>query len=357
MTGRGIDQILAHPGDPRLFEPHVRDARTYVELAEARSGAIAHPAAFAYVWGEALEELRRMAPGVRIVNLETAVTASGEHWQGKEVHYRMHPANVPCLGAAGIDCCVLANNHVMDWGVPGLEETLAALRGAGIATAGAGRLLEEAAAPAVLPVGETGRVVLFAVGTTSSGIPGAWAATETRPGVHLLEVLDRGAARRLGERVRAVKRDGDLVVVSVHWGGNWGYEVPRGQREFARALIDEAAVDVVHGHSSHHAKAIEVYRGRPILYGCGDLLNDYEGIEGYEEFRDDLALLYFPTIDPAGRGLVRLELVPLRIQRFRLHRASGADAEWLRATLSREGAAFGTWLQRGPAGTLALRWG
>ena len=63
----------------------------------------------------------------------------------------------------------------------------------------------------------------------------------------------------------------------------------------------------MHGHSSHHVKAIEVFRGRLILYGCGDFLTDYEGVGGYEEFRGDLALMYFVELD-SGTG----ELVGLR---------------------------------------------
>jgi poly-gamma-glutamate synthesis protein (capsule biosynthesis protein) len=82
----------------------------------------------------------------------------------------------------------------------------------------------------------------------------------------------------VAERVAAVVRTGDIVVVSIHWGPNWGYHVPSSHRRFARALIDRAGVHVIHGHSSHHPLGIEVYRNRPILYGCGDLINDYEGI-------------------------------------------------------------------------------
>ena len=90
--------------------------------------------------------------------------------------------------------------------------------------------------------------------------------------------------------VRAIERPGDVFVVSLHWGGNWGYGIPPAQADFAHALIDEAGVDVVWGHSSHHAKGIEVYHGKLVLYGAGDLINDYEGIAGHEEFRGDLVL-------------------------------------------------------------------
>ena len=121
MTGRGIDQILPTPSEPGLREPYVRDARAYVELAEAENGPIERAVSFEYCWGDALEVLERRRPAARIVNLETSVTESGDFWPGKSVHYRMHPANVGCLRAAGIDCCALANNHVLDFGYAGLS--------------------------------------------------------------------------------------------------------------------------------------------------------------------------------------------------------------------------------------------
>ena len=144
MIGRGIDQILPHPGDPALHEASVRSATTYVRLAEERTGPLAAPVGFEYVWGDALEVLARVKPDVKLVNLETSITLSGDPWEGKAVHYRMHPANVRCLTRAGIDCCVLANNHVLDWGYAGLDETVRTLERAGVKTAGAGRDLDQA---------------------------------------------------------------------------------------------------------------------------------------------------------------------------------------------------------------------
>src|SRR5512139_1411087 len=116
MTGRGIDQIQAHPCDPALYESLVRDARDYVRLAEAVNGPVPAPVAPAYIWGEALAAIDRRQPDLRLVNLETAITTADQPWPGKGVHYRMHPANIGCLQAARIDCCALANNHVLDWG-------------------------------------------------------------------------------------------------------------------------------------------------------------------------------------------------------------------------------------------------
>jgi len=141
--------------------------------------------------------------------------------------------------------------------------------------------------------------------------------------------------------VQEVKRQGDIVVASIHWGGNWDYDIPDEQRDFSHWLIDEAGVDVIHGHSSHHPKGIEVYNDRPILYGCGDFLNDYEGISGHEEYRGDLVLMYLVTMQRSSGKLVRFEMVPFQIKRFRLNHVSREDARWLERTMSRECARLG----------------
>lgn len=153
MLGRGIDQVMPEPLPPVLYEPWVHDAREYVRLAEKVNGAIPAPVDMAYVWGDALAEMDRLAVDARIVNLETAVTRGGAPWPGKGIHYRMNPAHVGCLTAARIDACSLANNHVLDWGAQGLDDTLATLHAAGVLTAGAGADLQRAQAPAVLKPG------------------------------------------------------------------------------------------------------------------------------------------------------------------------------------------------------------
>jgi poly-gamma-glutamate capsule biosynthesis protein CapA/YwtB (metallophosphatase superfamily) len=355
MTGRGIDQALPHPGDPLLYEPYVRDAREYIWLAEQVNGPIPRPVDFAYVWGDALREPRQDGVDVRVVNLETSITSSDDAWPGKRIHYRMHPQNIGCLTAAGIDCCCLANNHVLDWGNAGLSETLQTLDQAGIAPAGAGQNAAEAAAPAVLDVPGKGRVLVMSMGSTTSGIPRAWAATRNGPGVNLLDDLSEPTARRIASQIREVKRPDDVTVASIHWGGNWGYEVPDEQIRFAHSLVEDG-IDIVHGHSSHHPKPIEVYRGHPILYGCGDLLDDYEGINGYEEFRDDLRLLYLLQVDPQHGRLLEARMVPVQARRFRLNRAPNADAIWLDDLLNRLGAPFGTRVQLECDGSMTLRW-
>lgn len=332
MTGRGIDQILPHPNDPVLFEPFVRRATEYVRMAERRSGPIPRPVDDAYVWGELLPVMH--AADVRIVNLETAVTTSPTPYP-KGINYRMHPDHVGVLRAARIDVCALANNHVLDWGEAGLLETLDVLHAAGVATAGAGRDDEEAARPAAVDLPGGGRVRVHAVGHGSSGVPCDWAAARGKPGVARLDGLTPEVARALAARIAQDRQPEDLVVVSVHWGGNWGWRIPDAHRRFARALVAEGGVDLIHGHSSHHPLGIEIIDGVPVLYGCGDLVNDYEGIGGEEIHRPDLGLLHLATWDPAERRWTRMELVPLKRERFRLVHARGGERGWLAHAMAR----------------------
>src|SRR6184192_1174812 len=308
MTGRGIDQALPHPVNPVLYEPYVRDAREYVELAEKAHEPIPRPLSLDYIWGEALRGLEDAQIDLRLVNLETAITSAETPWPGKGIHYRMHPQNVGCLSAARIDACALANNHVLDWGYDGLSETLQTLDAAGIAHSGAGNDAEQAIKPAVLDTSANGRVLFFSFGSTTSGIPDDWRATSISPGVNLLDDLSEETAARVCDQMRAHQRPGDLIIVSIHWGGNWGYEIPREQIVFAHHLIEQG-VAIVHGHSSHHVKAIEVFKGRLILYGCGDFLTDYEGISGYEMFRGDLTLMYLVELAPTNDKLITARLV------------------------------------------------
>jgi poly-gamma-glutamate synthesis protein (capsule biosynthesis protein) len=356
MTGRGIDQVMPEPLPPVLYEPWVHDAREYVRLAEKVNGAIPAPVDMAYVWGDALAEMDRLAADARIVNLETAVTRGGAPWPGKGIHYRMNPAHAGCLAAAHIDACSLANNHVLDWGAQGLDDTLATLHAHGVLTAGAGADLQQAQAPAVLALPGGPRLLLFALATPTCGVPPGWDAQALRSGIALLPRLDEDAAQGLADRVRQHRRAGDVAVISLHWGENWVDAVPAQQRWFAHRLIDLGAADVVYGHSSHHPLPIEVYAGKLVLHGCGDLVNDYEGITPHGRQRSDLGCLYGVTLDGASSRLAGLEIVPLQLRRFRLTHPQPAVRQWLYRLLAPGYQAMGTRIETSSQGHWRLRW-
>lgn len=356
MTGRGIDQILPHPSDPQIHESYLKSAIGYVGLAEKIHGPLPSQVDYSYIWGDALEELFKINPDVRIINLETAVTRSGDYWKDKGINYRMHPDNIPCITAAEIDCCVLANNHVLDWGYNGLEETLRTLGKANVKTAGAGSDINQAQAPAIMEVPEKGRVLIYAFGTPSSGVPRSWAASRCKAGVNYLDDYSSLTIQRIAKMIKQSKRHKDIVVASIHWGRNWGYTIPEEHVGFAHQLIDQAQIDVIHGHSSHHPLGVEVYKNRPILYGCGDFINDYEGIQSHKGYRDDLGLMYFAGIDPMTGKLERFDLTPTRIKRFRVNRTSGDETKWLQQVLNREGKKLGTSVKLKKDQRLQVEW-
>jgi poly-gamma-glutamate capsule biosynthesis protein CapA/YwtB (metallophosphatase superfamily) len=214
--------------------------------------------------------------------------------------------------------------------------------------------LHEAQSPASIPIRRTGgRVLVFAFGSPSSGVPYEWRATDQTPGIHLIAALGDPTADELCRQVRALRQPGDIAVVSAHWGSNWGYRVAADQVRFAHRLID-GGVDVVHGHSSHHPRPIEVYRGKLILYGCGDLIDDYEGIRGHDQYRHDLRLLYVLRLDPTSGKLLELHMAPLQARQMRLHRASHRDCRWLRGVLDKVSRHFGSRIDLGANGQLML---
>ncbi|MGO9474880.1 MAG: CapA family protein [Rhodomicrobium sp.] len=201
--------------------------------------------------------------------------------------------------------------------------------------------LAEARWPAPIRTASHRRILVFGAGAENSGIPRHWAAAETRPGVRLLRDLSRETAQELASEVLAQREAGDTVVISIHWGSNWGHEIGRGQQAFAHALVDLGACDILHGHSSHHARAIEIYRGKPILYGCGDFINDYEGISGHEGYRGDLSAMYFADIGEADGTLEALTVVVFQMRRFRLRQASMRDVRWFQAEMNRHSQDYG----------------
>ena len=348
----GSTRSCRPPGGPALWESHVRDARTYVELAERRNGVVPRPVAPSWPWGHALEVLAAERPDARIVNLETSITVSDDAVPGKSVHYRMHPDNLAALRAVAPDVTTLANNHVLDFGPAGLVETLDVLDGAGLATAGAGHDAPQAHRPAVVDLAGGRRVVVIAIGTPSSGIPPTWAAT-TGPGVALVPEPTPAAADAVLDGIRRIRRPGDVVVASVHWGSNWGYALPDDHVAFGHALV-EGGVDLVCGHSSHHPRPVEPYGDGLVLHGCGDLVNDYEGIGGHEDYRSDLRLLYLARVDVGSGRVVGLRMVPLQARRLRLEPAGDEDVASLADTLDRVSRPLGARVARGPDDVLTM---
>lgn len=329
MLGRGVDQLWSSCSKPLLHERVVRDARQYVAMAEQRHGVIAKPVDHAYPWGEALAALLHPSSQITLVNLESAITRSDQFWPWKGIRYRLHPDNVDALKAAQIDGCCIANNHILDWGLNGLADTRRCLKQAGIQYTGAGLSLHQAQTPMRFSLPQGQALLVFAWGFPSSGIPADWQANVQRPGVAMLQHPDLGTLKWISQAIRRRRRQGDRVVVSLHWGGNWVDQIPEQHRWLAHHLVDVAEVDVVFTHSCHHPLPLEIYRDRLILYGCGDLINDYEGLPSQRRSLSDLGCLYQPVLDASSGALKRLRIVPFQRRQLQLRRSVGEARERL----------------------------
>jgi len=264
-----------------------------------------------YPWGDTLPILH--GAGWRMCNLECVLSDRGKPAHGKVFRFRSSAKNIAVLQAARINAVSLANNHVLDYGEDALLQMLELLDRAGIAHSGAGANLAQASRLATADV--CGKKVGLLAFTDNEP---DWEATASRPGVFYAPA-DLGDRRAQGvvEIVRGQRKLCDLLIVSAHWGSNWGYVPESRHVEFAHALVD-AGADLIFGHSSHVFRGIEFYNSRPIVYGAGDFVDDY-AVDPIE--RNDQGFIYI--VETPG-GIPRgLRLYPTRIRACRVCRAEG----------------------------------
>jgi poly-gamma-glutamate capsule biosynthesis protein CapA/YwtB (metallophosphatase superfamily) len=298
MLGRGIDAILPYHVDGTLHESYMKHARGYVDLAIRQNGQLPSDEikerGSDYIWGDLVETFNTI-PDIMIINLETSLTTSNDYAKGKGINYRAHPLNVASLKILGLNSIVtLANNHVLDWGVSGLKETIKTLNEAQIKHAGAGNSFDEATRPVAVEI-KGKNIAVVAVGLPSAGVPMQWRASNGKSGVYVKDYESSSNARDLMNAFNKAVGDEVIKIVSCHMGPNWHLGIPEDWRRFAHTLIDHGA-DFVVAHSSHHVKGIEVYRNKMISYGLGDFLNDYEGMCIYYVISFALSLMYYIDI-------------------------------------------------------------
>ena len=260
----------------------------------------------AYPWGNTLPLLR--GADTRICNLECAIADRGTPWSAtpKVFHFRSDAKNIAVLNAAHFDAVSLANNHVLDFNNEGLFDMLHHLECAGIHYAGAGTTLKEASEPAIWEV--QGRKLGLIACTDNEP---NWAASEVHAGVWYVPIqVQDERAHQLFEVVRRTKAEVAYLIVSIHWGPNWGYAPPPEHRPFAHALIEHGA-DLVFGHSGHIVRGIEMYQNKPIIYCAGDFIDDY-AVDEVE--RNDQSFLFL--IGLKGTTLSHLFLYPTLIHHF-----------------------------------------
>lgn len=289
-----------------------------------------------YFWGDALPLI--VSADFSLINLECALTRSETPWTRtpKVFHFRADPAPaIAVLKAARIGMVNLANNHVLDFEVEGLQETLQTLKNAGIPYCGAGMSIVEAAAPAVAEVAGMRIAVIGATDNTPE-----WQATADTPGVNYVEISPDGAAQ-LAESVRAARPAADLLVVSLHWGPNMRQRPTDDFVQFARKMID-AGADVIHGHSAHVFQALEIYRKKAIMFDTGDFIDDY-AVEPF--LRNDQGFLFELAVAADG-SVSNVVMHPTLIDNFQVNLARGTDRDEILDRMTALCAERGTHVER-----------
>ena len=270
-----------------------------------------------------------------IVNLECAITETTDIWSGapKAFYFGAPPQAADTLANAGVDLVSLANNHVLDCGVEGLRDTLRHLEEHGIHHAGAGIDIGDALSPAIIERGglRFGMAAFcdhqadFAAGENSPGI--AWLDFDDEPAV--IESWRRALASMQRAAI-------DWPILSLHWGPNM---VLRPSDRFVR--LAHAAIDmgwkILFGHSAHVFQGIELYRGYPIFYAAGDLVDDYYVDP---DFDNDHQLLF--ELELAGTTLRSIQLYPVHIERCRTGTANDTQFKHVAERITSACAEMGT---------------
>lgn len=291
-------------------------------------------------WGDLLPIFRQV--NLSIVNLECALTLHPIPWTKtpKIFHFRADPERVEVLRAAGIRACVLANNHALDANVEGLVEMMDRLSLSGISFAGVGENLEEARRPKILKT--DGREPLRVALISATDNEPAFCAGKDQPGTNYLPCdLDAATLDYVGDAVAQARQSGaDIVVFSYHCGPNMVSKPSSAVRRFAQAVIDRG-VDVYYGHSAHVFQGVEIYRGKPILFDTGDLLDDYI-VDPL--MRNDRSFLFVASFE--GAEFCGIELVPVRLSYARVDLAKGEELEEIMKRMIHASGELGTHLER-----------
>ncbi len=288
MPKQPIAILVASDWAPiRAFEPIVRDNPEVV-------------------YGDLLPDLR--AADLRIVNCECALTrAKRPVWKSGSV-FKGEPRHAGGLTAVPFDVACLANNHVLDYGVGGLHDTLAVLRRRGVRTVGAGLSEREAYAPLPLKVkGLAVQIVNFSEGedlTESRGGPGVFGWD-----------IDRAASL-----VSRGRRRGCAVVAIGHCGLEYVPSPPPYVAAAFHALVDAGASAVI-GHHAHVPQGIEWYRDRPIVYGLGNFVF-FQPSDLLWRRTGFCVVLRSDGVDVSG-----LDVLPYRIEETGLRRLAASERE------------------------------
>lgn len=264
----------------------------------------------AYPWGNTLSILQ--TADLRICNLECVLSDIGNPWSvpSKIFHFRSDEKNIKTLQVAKMDIVSLANNHVLDYEHEALLRMLNILDEQKILHAGAGKDLSEASKPAFCQIKQQ-KIALIAFTDNEPD----WEAQENKPGILYMPTnINDKRMQNFLRQIENLRKEVDFLIVSAHWGSNWGYHPPKEHKSIGHAIID-AGADLIFGHSGHVFRGIEIYKNRPIIYSAGDFIDDY-AVDEIE--KNDESFIFVLEQDSS----LKLYLYPTCINQFQANLAS-----------------------------------
>jgi poly-gamma-glutamate synthesis protein (capsule biosynthesis protein) len=209
-----------------------------------------------------------------VVNLETAITTRGTKVP-KLFNFRAPPPALVALAAAGIKTASLANNHGLDYGPVGLQDTLAAEQATGFPLIGVGANAAQAYAPYRATIKGERVAVLAATQVIDDPLITSWTATDTQPGLASAKNVPRLVAA-----VRAARADADLVVVFLHWGLE-GTACPTVDQQQLAHQLAAAGADIIVGSHTHRVEGAGRLGTAFVDYGLGNFVfYNEEGASG-----------------------------------------------------------------------------
>ncbi len=173
------------------------------------------------------------------------------------------PKAVEAIKYAGFNCCTLANNHILDQGEECLWDTKSRIEAAGIKTVGAGSNLEEASEILYLDKDNQKLAVINCCEHEFT------IATDTTAGANPLNPIQQYY------KIQEARNNADYVLVIVH-GGHEHYQLPSPRMKETYRFFVDAGADAVVNHHQHCYSGYEIYKGKPIFYGIGNFLFDWE---------------------------------------------------------------------------------
>lgn len=263
---------------------------------------------YEYPWGNLLPLLH--ATDLNIVNLETTLTKETKVVP-KVFNFKAAPDRIEILKNARIDAVNIANNHILDFGVQGMIDTIEQLDLAEIAHVGSGQGLQAAQKPAIF---ERNGLRIGIIGATDNEPD--WAAEEFKPGVFYVNIEN---IKPLCDEVKKLRPKVDLLILTIHWGPNWREHPSQEFINAAHSLID-CGVDIIHGSSAHILQGIEIYKRRLIMYGTGDFVDDYQ-VDPV--LRNDCSAFFEVTVDK--NNIKQVQLIPVLINDMQVNIAQGEE--------------------------------